>query len=140
LEFVLESPTCTVGLEQRAMPISLVFVEDIPLPPSTIYKKLGDKAFPEPYCIKGRSCWLKEEVDAWLNPDETVQRLLARKGELTEGFTEYELRCRSWEGLRDRALNLQALKILVESGALQRSKLPTYGRPRVEYRWRVAGG
>ena len=122
------------------MPTSLVFVEDIPLPPSTIYKKLEDGAFPEPYRIKGRSCWLKEEVDAWLNPEETVQRLLEHRDDLADGFTEYELRGKSWEGLRDRALNLQALKILVESGALKKRKLPTYGRPRVEYRWRIAGG
>ena len=82
---------------------------------------------------------LTEEVDAWLSPDATVQRLLERKDELTEGFTEYELRCRSWNGLRDRALNLQALKILVESGALKKRKLPTSGRPRVEYRFRISG-
>ena len=121
------------------MPISLLFVEDIPLPTSTIYKKLEAGAFPEPYRIKGRSCWLQADVDAWLSPDATVQRLLERKDELTEGFTEYELRCKSWEGLRDRALNLQALKLLVESGALQRKKLPTKGRPRVEYRFRISG-
>ena len=104
-----------------------------PLGPNTPFAGLIDQG--EPSVLK-----LTEEVDAWLSPDATVQRLLERKDELTEGFTEYELRCKSWDGLRDSALNLQALKILVESGASRRKKLPSSGRPRVEYRWRFSGG
>ena len=60
---------------------------------------------------------------------------MKRKDDLQEGFTEAELRARRWRGLRDRGYNERALKALVERGSLQRKKLSTGGRPRVEYRW-----
>ena len=52
-------------------------------------------------------------------------------------YTEAEMRARRWRGLRDRGYNERALKVLVERGSLQRKKLSTGGRPRVEYRWCV---
>jgi predicted DNA-binding transcriptional regulator AlpA len=119
------------------MPLSLLLVEDIPLSSSAIYKKLEEGAFPEPYSVAGRNCWLQEDVDAWLKPEATARLILEHRDELPGGFTEYELRCRGWDGLRSRPYNLQALKLLVESGALVRKKIKTSGRPRVEYRWRA---
>jgi hypothetical protein len=62
---------------------------------------------------------------------------LEHKKLLTGGFTEAELRSKGWKGLINRGYNLQALKILVESGVLKRKRLQTGGRPRTEYRWRA---
>jgi len=66
---------------------------------------------------------------------ETVDLILERRDQLQEGFTEAEMRARRWRGLRDRGYNERALKVLVEKGILERKKLATGGRPRVEYRW-----
>lgn len=117
------------------MPISLVGIEEIPLSPSGIYKHIAAGKFPKPVQVKNRSWWLKDEVDAWLNPNDTVELLLARREELPQGFTEAELRARRWSGLRDRGLNQRALRVLVEQGRLKRKRFSTGGRPRVEYRW-----
>jgi hypothetical protein len=119
------------------MPISLVGIEEIPLSSSAIYKRIGAGNFPRPVQLMGRSWWVKSEVDAWFDPQETVDLLLERKELLGDGFTEAEMRARRWRGLRERGYNEQALRILVERGSLTRKKLSTGGRPRVEYRWRV---
>jgi hypothetical protein len=119
------------------MPISLVGLEEIPLPSSAVYKKIGAGAFPRPVQLMGRSWWVKDEVDAWFDPQETVDLILEHKDLLGDGFTEAEMRARRWRGLRDRGYNERALKILVEDGVLVRKKLQTGGRPRVEYRWCV---
>jgi hypothetical protein len=66
----------------------------------------------------GRS--VKDEVDDWLEPRETMELILERREELLEGFTEAELRARRWRGLRDRSYNERALKVLVETGAMKR--------------------
>jgi hypothetical protein len=85
--------------------------------------------------LSGRSWWLKSEVDAWFDPRETVELILERRDQLQGGFTEAEMRARRWRGLRDRGFNERALKVLVEREVLERKKLSTGGRPRVEYRW-----
>ena len=117
------------------MPISLVAVEEIPLSRSAIYKKMEAGTFPRPVQLMGRSWWVKDEVDAWFDPEDTVQLILDRRDELQGGFTEAELRARRWRGLRDRGYNERALKVLVERGMLRRKRLATGGRPRVEYQW-----
>ena len=119
------------------MPLSLVGIDEIPLSPSGIYKHIAAGRFPKPVQVKNRSWWLKDEVDAWLDPQETVELLLERREELPNGFTEAELRVKRWPGLRDRGYNERALRVLVERGLLVRRKLATGGRPRVEYRWCV---
>ena len=121
------------------MPLSLVGIDEIPLSPSGIYKNIAAGRFPKPVQVKNRSWWLKEEVDAWLDPQETVELLLERREELPNGFTEAELRVKRWPGLRDRGYNERAFRVLVERGLLVRRKLATGGRPRVEYRWCVQG-
>jgi len=118
------------------MPISLVAVEEIPLSRSAIYKKMEAGTFPRPVQLMGRSWWVKDEVDAWFDPEDTVQLILERRDELQGGFTEAELRARRWRGLRERGYNERALRVLVETGVMKRKKLSTGGRPRVEYRWR----
>jgi len=117
------------------MPISLVGVDEIPLSPSAIYKRMGAGTFPRPIQALGRNWWIKDEVDSWFDPKETVDLILERRDQLQEGFTEAELRARRWTGLRDRGYTERALKALVERGTLTRKKLATGGRPRVEYRW-----
>jgi len=117
------------------MPISLVGIDEIPLSSSGIYKNIAAGRFPKPVQFRNRSWWVKDEVDAWLEPQETVQLILERREQLLEGFTEAVLRARRWRGLRDRGFNERALKVLVERGMLRRRKLSTGGRPRVEYQW-----
>ena len=117
------------------MPISLVGIDEIPLSPSGIYKNIAAGRFPRPVQFRNRSWWLKDEVDAWFDPEDTVQLIMERRDELKGGFTEAELRARRWRGLRDRGYNERALKALVETGAMKRKKLSTGGRPRVEFRW-----
>jgi hypothetical protein len=117
------------------MPISLVGVDEIPLSSSAIYKKMDQGVFPLPIQLMGRNWWLKDEVDAWFNPQKSVDLILENKSLLQDGFTEAELRARGWRGLRNRGCNERALKFLVERGSLERKKLATGGRPRVEYRW-----
>jgi len=119
------------------MAISLVGLEEIPLSSSAVYKKIGAGAFPRPVKIKNRNYWVQDDVDAWLEADATANLILGKKDCLVGGFTEAELRSRGWGGLRNKGLNLQGLKILMERGSLKREKLSTGGRPRVEYRWRV---
>jgi hypothetical protein len=46
----------------KAMPISLVSLEEIPLSSSGVYKKIEAGVFPRPIQIKGRNLWLKDEV------------------------------------------------------------------------------
>jgi len=87
--------------------------------------------------LMGRSWWVKDEVDAWFEPKETVELILERRDQLQDGFTEAELRARRWRGFRDRGYNERPLKVLVERGGLEGKKLSTGGRPRVEFRWRV---
>jgi len=132
---VIECAACSAIPEHRTVPISLVAVEEIPLSRSAIYKKMGAGTFPRPVQLMGRSWWVKDEVDAWFDPEDTVQLILDRRDELQGGFTEAELRARRWRGLRDRGYNERALKVLVERGMLRRRKLSTGGRPRVEYQW-----
>ena len=122
------------------MPISLVGIEEIPLSSSAIYAKMDQGLFPRPIQFRGRSWWAKDEVEAWFQPQETVNLILSRKELLQDGFTEAELRAKRWKGLQDKGYNERALKVLVERGALKRKKLLTGGRPRVEYRWRFSGG
>ena len=117
------------------MSISLVTVEEIPLSPSAIYKKIEAGVFPQPIQFQGQNWWLKDEVDIWFDPQETVDLILERKESLQGGFTEAELRSKRWKGFSNRGYNEQALKFLVERGSLKRKKLSTGGRPRVEYRW-----
>lgn len=119
------------------MPISLVGIDEIPLSPSGIYKHIAAGRFPKPIQIKNRSWWLKDEVEAWLEPQETVKLILERRDALLGGFTEPELRAKRWRGLGDKAYNHRALNALVEHGQLIRKRLGTGGRPRVEYRWSV---
>jgi hypothetical protein len=119
------------------MSISLVTVEEIPLSPSAIYKKIEAGVFPRPVQLKGRSWWLKEEIDSWFHPTGTMELIQERRNELPGGFTEAEMRARGWKGLNNRGLNEQALKTLVQEGVLERKKLATGGRPRVEYRWQL---
>jgi len=122
------------------MPISLVGIEEIPLSPSGIYKNIAAGRFPKPVQFRNRSWWVKDEVEAWLEPRETVELIFERRDELLEGFTEAELRARRWQGLRDRGYNERALRVLVERGMLRRRKLSTGGRPRVEYQWCLKSG
>ena len=117
------------------MPISLVGIEEIPLSSSAVYKKMEKGLFPSPIHLGGRSWWLQDEVDVWFHPQATVDLILECKGLLPDGFTEAEMRTRVGAGLRNRGLNERALRILVERGMLERKKLLTGGRPRVEYRW-----
>jgi len=119
------------------MQISLIGLEEIPLSSSAVYKKMDQGLFPRPIHFRGRSWWPKDEVDAWFHPHATVDLILECKDLLHDGFTEAEMRGRGWRGLRNQGYNEQALKILVERGLLERKKLHTGGRPRVEYRWRV---
>ena len=121
------------------MPISLVGIEEIPLSSSAIYAKMDQGLFPRPIQFRGRSWWAKDEVEAWFQPQETVNLILSRKELLQDGFTEAELRAKRWKGLQDKGYNERALKVLVERGALKRKRLLTGGRPRVEYRWRCSG-
>ena len=81
--------------EHRLKPISLVAVEEIPLSRSAIYKKMEAGTFPRPVQLMGRSWWVKDEVDAWFDPEDTVQLILERRDELQGGFTEAELRARA---------------------------------------------
>ena len=119
------------------MPISFVCLEEIPLSSSAIYAKMDQGLFPLPIQFKGRCWWPKDEVDSWFHPQATVNLILEKKDLLQDGFTEAELRNKGWEGLRNRGYNQQSLKILVEANLLERKKLQTGGRPRVEYRWRA---
>ena len=119
------------------MPISLVGIEEIPLSPSAVYKKMDQGLFPRPVHLQCRSWWLKGEVDAWFHPQATVDLILECKGLLSDGFTEAEMRTRVGAGLRNRGLNERALRILVERGMLERKKLLAGGRPRIEYEWRA---
>lgn len=119
------------------MPISLVGLREIPLSSSAVYKKIGAGAFPRPVKIKNRNYWVQDDVDAWFEAKDTANLILGKKDCLLGGFTEAELRGRGWGGVRDKGLNLQGLKILMERGILERRKLRTEGRPRVEFRWRV---
>jgi hypothetical protein len=119
------------------MPISLVGIDEIPLSPSGVYKNIAAGRFPKPIQLMGRSWWVKDQVDAWICPQETVDLILEHKELLGDGFTEAEMRARRWRGLRDRGYNERALRVLVERGSLTRKKLSTGGRPRVEYRWCV---
>jgi predicted DNA-binding transcriptional regulator AlpA len=117
------------------MPVTLLNLEEIPLSSSAVYKKMDKGVFPRPIHLKGRSLWLKDEVDAWFNPEKTVKEILECRSLLQDGFTEAEMRGRGWKRLRNQGYNERALKILVEEGILERRKLQTGGRPRVEYRW-----
>ena len=119
------------------MPISLVGIEEIPLSSSAVYKKMDEGLFPRPIQFRGRSWWLQDEVDVWFHPQATVDLILECKRLLPDGFTEAEMRTRVGAELRNRGLNERALRILVERGMLERKKLFTGGRPRVEYRWRA---
>jgi hypothetical protein len=98
------------------MPISLVGIEEIPLSPSAVYKKTDQGLFPRPIRLRGRSWWLKDEVDAWVNPQATADLLLECKALLPDSFTEAELRNRQWKGLKNRGCNERALRLLVEKG------------------------
>jgi hypothetical protein len=117
------------------MPISLVCVDEIPLSSSAVYKKIEAGVFPRPIPLKGRSWWLKKEIDAWFHPAETMELIRERRNALPGGFTEAEMRARGWKGLNNRGLNERALKMLVQEGVLERKKLATGGRPRMKYRW-----
>jgi hypothetical protein len=125
---------------EKVMPISLLFVEDLPLSKSGVYQKVEQGLLPAPIKIRGRNAWFKDDIDPLFDElSVTTGLILQMQQELPDGFTEYELRTSRLAGLKSKQINLWALRQLVEDGYLKRETLPTGGRSRVQYSWRLRG-